>query len=255
MLTIITQCKFPILFSMASQKMTSYNDKVKHRDELTVSGYVRETEKNVFSYRTFYHHVPATITSLCGKYYHIARDKFHQTLHGDKMMVTDVSVQLTLGDVAEHFESAFLSNIMNSGEHHWRFCLLTKVETPLVYVGVWKCNDYDPHDALNDTIYQNEKHGDNATYALNLGFGELRGCIDETLQEQQYCPEYKTGDIIDMYLDLNVNELRYSINDKDFGKAFNVEQTSYIAVIGMIGGDSMNKGWDATIQLLEYETK
>ena len=67
---------------------------------------------------------------------------------------------------------------------------------------------------------------------LNLFYGELRG-----YSEKNYCPKCKEGDIIDMYLDLNNFELKYSINDKDYGKAFDVENTSYRAVVCCGGSD------------------
>lgn len=225
------------------QVVVTYNDEIKKNNQFTVNGYVRQIDKSIFAVgnKSFFNNIPVVINYVVLRYYHVAKDRFDPILHAKGIKVTeDTAERLNAGA----HNSAFLSNVVISGIHRWRF-KLQKRES-LTYIGVWK-NEYDATKPLNGPLHEN-MYGNKAVYALNTMWGELRGDIDEYIQQQTYCAECKTGDVIDMYLDLNKFELKFSVNDKDHGKAFDVDQTSsYRAAVNM--------EWSDSVKLVFYKFK
>ena len=71
---------------------------------------------------------------------------------------------------------------------------------------------------------------------LALAFIPTKGQIF-TLQENKYAERKKYGclckqnDIIDMELNMNDLELKFIVNGKDYGKAYDLEQGSYRAAV------------------------
>ena len=49
--------------------------------------------------------------------------------------------------------------------------------------------------------------------------------------DKDYCCKCKAGDIIEMYLDFEVMGLRYTINGKDYGQAFDIDHGEYRAAV------------------------
>eukprot|EP01084_Bolivina_argentea_P183626 316831_1 len=235
---------------MSTKRKATYNEQIKQRDKHTINGYMRHMEMEIFSSESFYNNIPLIINYLCVKYYHISTDRFNHALHGDNMKVTDNKISFEFNS-AYQTTSAFLSNTVHSGCHHWKFRLnCFGNDQPLIYVGVWK-SGYDPQIALNLPFCSPQVHGDKALYALNCGFGKLRGCVNIKIIGLKYCNECIDGDIVDMYLDLNNHELKYSVNDKDCGKAFDVEvNQSYTAVV-CFGESNINN----IVKLVSYETR
>eukprot|EP01084_Bolivina_argentea_P257896 434586_1 len=114
--------------------------------------------------------------------------------------------------------SSFLSNIVSIHKHQWRFIILHGEPE---YIGV-RANKTDPtNDDLNSLHYPRGYAPKNGSYGLNVFRGQLRG--DPERNNDNYCPRGKCGDIIDMYLDLNKFELSFAINNKHYGKAFDVD--------------------------------
>ncbi len=208
---------------MITQKTMSYNDEIKGKDKSTVNGYIRNIEQNVFPLK-----IPMVLNYLCIKYYHISKDRFDPILHGKYITVSDNKITFKIINKMT-FEygssSAFLSNIVSNGKHQWRFKIINTQTYP--YIGV-RPNKKDPNDnELNECL---QGYG---LFGLLSYYGLLRGLSYNNSQtiNDKYCPTRKNdGDIIDMYLDLNKFELSFAINNKHYGKAFDVDKKSYRAV-------------------------
>lgn len=214
-------------------EVLNYCDKVRQVDTLCVDGYIREMETRFFGNdaNSFYDKIPLDINSLCIAYYHIQKDRFDPALHVNDSRITDDTIlEVDYAKYGVAVISGFLSNIVSKGIHHWQFRIKNHKYSSNCYIGIFKTK-YDPHGLQHE--YLTMVHSSRAIYAINGRFGELRGDINNALQNEKYCSVFKNNDIIDMYLDLNKYELRYSVNDQDCGKAMDVEQTTYRACVGV----------------------
>ena len=240
-------------------KTLSWIEKIKQKDGIAVDGYIRECNKTMFgnnNVASFYDDIPDVINILCLEYYHMTRDRFHPDLHTKFAKITQDSAKI---DSAQSFGkdgSALLSNIVSSGIHHWRFKVCGYEVNDIIYIGVYKVNEEYIAEHQNANVAQHFTyavyyHGypeyQKTSYAVNFKSGQVRGDIEQQKKQEKYCDECQEGDIIDMYLDLHAYELKYSINDKDFGDAgFEIGRTQYRAGVCLYG-----KG--AEVQLLLYE--
>lgn len=228
---------------MATHQLV-FSDDFKERDESTVNGYFRRIEKTIFCNHPFYKFIPKSIKYVCIKFYHHPRDKFHPELHGLNIKITgDIATKTT----PSFPESAFLCKVVSSGSHQWRFKINayngTGVEA--MYFGIWSIKN-DEKNVLQGFSYDKVNAG---AMGLKVNCGELRGRSDPKIRH--YNPHYsqgcKTGDIIDMFLDFKNKELAYSINDKRYGKAFDIKNESYRAQVLIQSADE--------IQLISYDVK
>ena len=215
----------PLTLTMTTERTVSYNDEIKAKDKTTINGYIREIENNVFlsDNNSFYKNIPMIINYLCNKYYHQSKDRFHPILHGKNIKVTANTMKML-----KHMSaSAFLSNVVSKHRHQWRFKI--KAMSNILYIGIWP-NESDPDDkSLSSLHYPSSAQQSNysGVFGLNLEYGQLRG--DPARHCDEYCPPCATGDIIDMYLNMNKYELSFAVNNKYYGKAFDVNKTLYRA--------------------------
>ena len=229
----------------------SYNDEMKDKDKSTTNGYIREAEEKSFTNDSFYKTIPMIINYLCMKYYHESKDRFHPTLHGDGIKVSNN----TATKIKDFPESAFLSNIVSSGLHKWKFKLNNAekdahFDRTNVYIGIWNAN-YNGNDVLTGFQYdKNRQSGVNLAMGLKISDGSLRDTQNSSVRsvDESYCPFGKTGDIVEMMLDFKSLELSFSVNNKDYGKAFDIQAAPYRATI-LVGTVSQE------VQLLSYDAK
>ena len=78
-----------------------------------------------------------------------------------------------------------------------------------------------------------EGDGDKGTDSWYLSHGGL-------------APRCVEGDVVEMILDLDALELKYAVNDVEYGVAFKVENTSYRAVVSAYGDGDV-------LELLSYK--
>ena len=163
------------------------------------------------------------------KYYHESKDRFDPILHGSYTDVTDNTAYKPSGRA----QSIFLSNVVSNGVHQWRFRADTIRERfGICFIGIWN-NEVDTRPYLDKLCCTKgpEAAIRGKVFGLNCARGQLRGDADR--DNQQYCPKCNDNDIVDMYLDFNNMELKYSVNNKDYGKAFNIPEGSYRASISL----------------------
>ena len=160
------------------------------------------------------------------------------TLEGDRITFKGDQVTFRGGG-----NSAFLTEIIESGIHRWRF----KSDIRFCHwwcatIGIWECtNNAEP--PRNEIFLLNGNRG----YGLDLQGGTLM----ETMSEQSGThrpsqrPYAEIGwgvNCIEMVLDLDKGELKYTINGADCGKAFDVKKgCSYRAAVNLsVIGDSVS---------------
>ena len=118
-----------------------------------------------------------------------------------------------------------LSKIVQKGVHKWCFQLFKCHRRGFtITIGVWKTKyAVVTNQALYSSIHKSKCYGYITTFAeATHGDG----------MNAQHGEKCKEGDIVDMILDLERLEIRYSVNDKDLGVAFKeIEQTEYRAAV------------------------
>ena len=224
-----------------STKITSdfltFQEQNEYNDDMLVNGYIRSSENDSIN-------IPAEIINLCIVFYHISKDRFDPELHEKDIIIADNEVS-SGDDVHMVIYNAFLSNVVNYGQHHWSFKILERDDN-FMYVGIWN-NELDPKNYVSVWPQECSFDGKRVFYGLNVVYGELRGGNDDSLCEtDEYCGSAKADDIVHMYLDLDKHELKYGINDEVFQKAFDVEpNASYRAIVSLANKES--------IELISYE--
>ena len=231
---------------MSASQQPSYNDLIKNNNQKTVVGYIREIENKSFSNHPFYRNIPQIINYFCMKYYHQSTDRFDPELHGDCITRTDNKIAKRLYSTS----SAFLSNYVDKDYHEWRFTVMSvsNCYCDTIFFGI--CNNQIQFRKylnkfcypMSGSFFQMELQ--TKAFGLNVWQRGLRGGNND---EKIYCDVCKRGDIIDMCLDLNTLELRYKINDKDYGKAFDIPPgSSWRACVSLFGQDNV-------VRLIHYK--
>ena len=119
--------------------------------------------------------------------------------------------------------NAYLNKIVSSGKHHWRFKLVHCYNSPEIGIAN---NDDTNKDA---GIFTDDGSG----YAYLTAYEVITDEDGTTDQDQHYGEECREGDIIDMYVDFEKFQIRYSVNDKDYGVAFTIKPGKYRAAVSL----------------------
>eukprot|EP01084_Bolivina_argentea_P257893 434582_1 len=145
--------------------------------------------------------------------------------------------------------SAVLKRKVNSGKHHWRF----KIEktgnncSECNCIGIWKTKTKSQIKFDSDQHFAGFGYGfayENGLLMDESCWGDYDFNEDKFYsKENHYGKQCVEKDIIDMYLDMPNLQLSYAINGVFYGKAFDIEDTEYRAVICF-------DGYEECIQLL-----
>ena len=201
-----------------------------------INGYVR-TVQEMWPQDNIYYTIPSLVIHWILLYYYLS-DEFDPnncnisfTLSNDNTVITH---NLQRGDTNC---SAYLKRIVDEGIHYWKFKLINVHHVHFTMcIGVWKSK----HEIDTENALHYDAEGKHYTYNLTNqmvfpGFAKYG---------QKACG---TGDEIEMILDLNKKELRYKVNNQDYGVAHdNIEQTSYQAAVSFFQSNDC-------IQLLEFK--
>ena len=138
--------------------------------------------------------------------------------------------------------NAYLTKIVSYGVHRWKFKLVyDDVNLPLS-MGVFKTKRALKQGTKNRAEDWDTKDG----YIVIVSY-QRRSAKGMKIGESYGKRKSKSGDIIEMILDLNKHTLSYMVNEEDWGTAFdNIEQTSYRAVV------AAGYWWDK-FELLSYQ--
>ena len=237
----------------------SFQQQQRINDELVIYGYVRNVEKTLST------NIPMEIIHLCFNFYHVPRDRFDPELHAKNITISG-NRALCHGSEGTSFDAddfevsnAFLSNILSQGKHRWLFKWI-KHHNLLVYVGIWNESVETANaDHLREILFNSDDETEGKDkkpkyYGLNLTYGELRGGDDTIDFTDKFVYVMQKDDIVDMYLDLEENEIKLSIKSKiedtyPAKRAFSITPgDSYRAVV------TLEEGTDITgIELLSYQ--
>ena len=185
---------------------------------LLVFGYIRSEQKLIELAMEF----PDDIIVECLKYF-FENDKWDKNKYSKRWMKLEGN---TIIGIVQRSASAYLMNTISSGIHEWSFLIkkcANRGDGWTQTIGLWKVNaDNDP-----DVDYD----------FCNLGgigvknTGRLTG---SGWDSQLYQAKFVTGDIVKMTADFDKGILRFTVNDKDYGKAFQLNcDLEYRAAISL----------------------
>ena len=173
-----------------SYEFKDFNQKV-------VDGFLRGIERCFSDKEKF---IPSVIHDLCMQFYDTAKkDAFDSLLHGKNLKIDDSTVTST----SDSYETAFFSNIINSGIYKWKFKVIKCGKFTNIYIGIWD-NTHNAKAALNSIFSSTSIMIEHPGYALNLRFGELRGDESKQVDGNTYfkdCPQANPGNIVEMVLE------------------------------------------------------
>eukprot|EP01084_Bolivina_argentea_P209042 356176_1 len=208
-------------------KLNNVNDKSK----LIVYGYLREFQNDTFHEICKvnpYYNIPEIIQNICVIYYHLYDE-------WDSQYIANVHTLNEENQCIEHtgrlkYESSFCSTIAHSdyGEYHWKFKIKHDIKQVYwIVIGIWKTMSKPKpptHTHFTEGSSYKSGYGYVVTEAQTTGpTGGVSG--------GSYGVKCKSGDIVDMFLNFDDLTLKYSVNDKDMGVAYQITNTPYRAAI------------------------
>ena len=194
----------------------------------TVSGYIHTLESKHSQ------QIPKQIILLCMLFYGNDCDEWNVSFIGNGLELKDRTLSPIAISRMKKAGSAYGKRIIKSGRFSWRFRIesmdmIGRGNKPMI--GIWRVNFID-NPPLN-TFFTVRKSG----YAIDPTTGLITdkyGCFGNPYAEG--CNE---GSIIEMVLDLESLGLRYIIDGKDYGKAFDVVKSDYRMAVYLSVGASV----------------
>ena len=216
--------------------------------KMTVNGYIRQAQ-SLFPEDNIYYTIPALVIHWIILFFYANEQFDPNQCHQDFKLSSNNTIVTCIKNGSK---SILLTQTVSKGIHKWKFKLVTIycVSTPYyLSIGAWKAKYIlDRNTFLFGD--RRSKKGEGKVYAWNIGQGFTTNG-EEDSYNRNYAKGRRSieGDIIEMVLDLNKLEIRFILNDKDQGVAFeDIEKTDYKAAVDIW------KGTD-TIQLLSFESE
>ena len=220
--------------------MSAFED-VKHVEisiKDTINGYLRRIQQLLGADTIYHDSIPSLVSYWCLLFYYIKEcfDAAKSDPNSSYSKDNTLAIKSSRGSQG----CIFLTQVVNQGVHKWKFKLVS-IQNYAVTIGVWKGDKTDnTHRISADGFSQGRCYAYIVNHCIcTPGDGEVR-------RYEYGKKNCKSGDEVEMVLDLNKRELSYSVNDKALGIAFkNIQQTSYRAVL------SIWKTGDA-VELISY---
>ena len=227
------------------------NLKKAHQDiKDLVFGYIRESNKCI---------IPLIINYFCLKYFW-ETDEWDITKIG--LLIIKNKKTILLNKNSNFYNSAYLSRICDVGIYHWKF-KIKQISMGWNIIGIWEQQNSNRLPPTSTYFTDTRLGGNNFGMDISSGYlvcpssgGHYLGyspsscatCkLSKYSKRKRYCRGCINGDIIEMHLDFIKLELRFSINDNDFGKAFEIKFNSkYRAAI------CFQKGPGCEMKLLSF---
>ena len=204
--------------------MSEATVKFSERSELIVFGYIREQRLPLF---------PDALIKLLILFYNPS-DKWDVNCMGNLMILNEHNNAISHSKKTGH-QSVFLENVIESGIFHWRFKLLSEGgDNWNSLIGIWQM--YHP---LRDGTTERKppikewfpRSGHAYTFWAQQG---KKGGKSGYPDGGEYGIKCKKDDVIEMYINMNEGLLGFIINDKDYGKAFDIDTArQYRAAVSM----------------------
>ena len=213
---------------------------IDQRSKTFVNGYIRSIQK-LFPKDNIYYTIPALVIHWILLYYYLG-DEFDDKKY---RQCYTLSKKKTIIKLTGSYGSgcAFMTRVARKpGIHCWKFKLLRlNTDTLWMTVGVWKTKRALKVNSRLDG------HMFGLFYGWLLNYRQLTEGDTKNIRGRYAPRRCKTGDIVEMILDLDKFQLKYVVNGEDFGVAFdNIEDTGYRVAV------SMNKTNDE-IEFISYQ--
>ena len=185
-----------------------------------IFGYVRDVQAS-FPEDSIYHTIPTLVIHWILLYFAVI-EQFDTENCGASY---DLSEHNTIVKKTKScYKTAYLTKIVSKGVHKWRFKAI-KMSPYTTIIGVWKTKYATEIDAeLWEDYAKGKFYGYSSTHG-QLTSGDQDFAWEKCRYGERKCQQ---GDVIDMILDLNKLEIRYFVNHRDYGVAFeNIDDTSY----------------------------
>eukprot|EP01084_Bolivina_argentea_P086291 155969_1 len=218
--------RFPNM-KINSLHFLTFNNDAKYLNQILVDGYIHRINHILLPNQI----VPSIIHDICFKFcfsgviihdgWHKTRSKNRdqhigelKTLHYPNNIITSCNWQCI---------ACYLKVIVMKGIHKWRFKLINGAE---IIIGIVKT------DIINYSKDRYPWEQPHYGYCFSTLLGKLTHVIGFDEFQYKY-PVHKSDtftackqdDVVEMCLDFNSKSLSYSINDKSYGKAFDIDES------------------------------
>ena len=202
---------------------------IPRRNKDLAFGYVKQSEKKHKST------IPDMIKYLCLLFLNSNKDQLMYIIHQNGYEWTVVSSVKTL------LIGMQITPFFGKCRKHKDSYLKVQMRTSKKYlhsdqIGIWKVNYGDPIVEIGHCFFDGITDIKDKAHTISVGYGlDSRGNLSNPMNAEvagrEFATEWKKNDIIEMKLDFNKLELSFKINEKDYGKAFDIEDTKYRAAI------------------------
>ena len=196
---------------------------IPQRNKDLAFGYVHEKEKeNKMA-------VPEIIKYLCLVYFN-STDLFDPDQHGDAIQINGNSMIAEMNAV--DVENVYLKNVVSAGIHVWKFKSIgdcDELGTPDM-IGIFNM-EYNHLIGKHDGRYFDNYYDTDKCACICHGYGFASdGILTNEEDPSDWGKKYgdhgwKKDDIIEMRLDFNKQYLKFKVNEKGYGVAFEIDAT------------------------------
>ena len=211
--------------------------RIPNKSKLVVNGFIHQME-GILCQDTI---IPDLVINLCILFYALI-DRFDPECIGSDMELDEQTQCIVQTKTLSN--SAFLTNVFESGLHEWKFqinkCLKSTEENTewSQTLGIWRIQgDNEEYMKLAMNTFFTTYCGRTYGIANNSGLLINKYGGPNFAEGGEYGTKTKAGDIVVMHCDMDKLELRFSINNKDCGKAFDIQPGKYRAVINLYDKD------------------
>ena len=198
---------------------------VKQIDKRTiylVSGFIHQSQELLPS-KNVYYNIPELIVQICLIFYHIKE-------HWDeKWCKSNFNIDGNIISAKKEcytYRTAFLTQIVSNGFHHWKFKILA---VPQNGIDIGICKTSRMETAVKTYFTHERRDG----YAYNT-VSALLYSLEGNKADSFNIKRCQKDDVIDMYLDFEKSEIKYSVNEQDLGVAFkDIVHDEYRAAVAM----------------------
>ena len=174
--------------------------------------------------------IPNGIIFICILFYGNGIDKWDEKYISKTITLKENTVTLSTRPPS----SAYGKRIIESGTFSWKFRIAPNTLEWQIMIGIWKVKDEEPEI---DTFFTKEGNKGYAFDPIAAALTNDHGYLGNYSEYAERIENHEIACIVEMILDLDNLTLSYIVNDKDYGKAFDVEKCGYRAAVYMV-----NKG-------------
>ena len=215
---------------------------VNQRTKDAVNGYIKQCQALLsMDNNSTYYIIPELVIQWILYFYAIG-EEFDPSVCRDSFKLT--AENTCIESLKNSYKNAYLTNVVSEGVHKWEFKIHNASTYNPITIGIWKAQYTKITDqGLSYECAKGKYYGWDATRNY-LTYGDDNGTKPSWGDRN-----VKTGDIVQVILDLINFELLFDLNGKSQGVAFkNIEQCDYVVAAYIFQkGDSMG--------LLSYDSQ